>query len=48
MKYNIICLVYVGDAVISGTKKYAIEYEIKNLWVSSDKNRHWFGLIDEA
>ena len=40
MKYNIICLVYVGDAFISGTNKYSIEYEIKTLGVSSDKKRH--------
>ena len=48
MKYNIIFLVYVDDAILSGTDKQSIEAEIKSLGVSSDEHRHEFGLRDEG
>ena len=48
MKYNTICLVYVDNMIIYGPDNQVIESEIKIPGVSSDGNRHEFGLIDEG
>ena len=44
MKSNMICLVYIYDAILSGPNKQFIEDEIKILGVISNKHRHKFGL----
>ena len=48
MKSNMICLVYIYDAILSGTNKQFIEDEIKILGVISNKHRHKFGLRYEG
>ena len=48
MKYNMIFLVYVDDAILYGPNKQAIEAEIKILGISSDEHRRTFWLRDEG
>ena len=48
MKYSIIRLVYVDDAIPAGTEKHTIESEIKSLGVRSNEYRHKFELIYEV
>ena len=38
----------MDNTILAGTKKHAIEYEIKILGVSSDEHRHKFGLRYEG
>ena len=48
MKHNMICVVYVDDTIIAGPDSKEIEKFITSLGVTTDEQRHTFGLRDEG